>query len=62
MSRRYLLWPVLCALGAVCLLAALAIDLDSRGAKVLMIASAVTFVPGALGTLAWMRYLVGPPQ
>ena len=62
MPRRILFWPVLCGVGAICLIAALAVDLDSGAAKVLMIAAAVCFVPGALGTMAWLRYLVGPPQ
>lgn len=54
--------PLLCAAGAACLFVALAIDLDSSGAKALMAASAICFVPGAFLTLAWVRYRVGPPR
>lgn len=57
-----LLWPLLCGVGALCLIGALLVDLDSTAAKALMVAAAVCFVPGAVGTLAWMRYLLGPPQ
>jgi hypothetical protein len=60
--RRELVGPVLCGLGALCLLAALAVDLDSRPAKVLMLAAAVLFVPGAMVTLAWVRFRLGPPE
>jgi hypothetical protein len=52
----------LCGLGAVALLAALAVDLDSTAAKVLMALSAVCFVPGAFLTLAWVRMRMGPPR
>lgn len=54
--------PVLCAVGAACLLGALAVDLDSTAAKVLMAASAIAFVPGALLTLAFVRRYMGPPR
>ena len=54
--------PVLCGVGAVCLLAALAVDLDSTAAKALMAASAVAFVPGAFLTLAFVRRYMGPPR
>ena len=37
----------MCALGAACMLAALAVDLGSTAAKVLMVAAAVLFMPGA---------------
>ncbi len=53
---------VLCGLSACCLLAALAVDLDSTAAKVLMALAAVLFVPGALLALAWVRLRMGPPQ
>lgn len=51
---------VLCALGGLCLVAGLAVDLDSAAAKILMAASAVLFVPGAILTYAWMRLRVPP--
>jgi len=54
--------PVLCGLGAVCLLGALAVELDSTAAKVLMAAAAVLFVPGAFITLAVVRRIAGPPR
>ena len=50
MRRRDYIGPVLCALGAACMLAALAVDLDSTAAKVLMVAAAVLFIPGAYTT------------
>ena len=52
----------LCGLGAACLLAALAVDLDSTAARVLMLLAAIFFVPGALLTLAWVRLRMGPPR
>jgi len=63
-AKRLFEWSgfVLCGLGAACLLAALAVDLDSNEAKVLMALSAVFFVPGAFLTLAWMRWRMGPPR
>ena len=54
--------PVLCGLGAACLLAALAVELESTAAKVLMVAAAVLFVPGAFITLAVVRRIAGPPR
>jgi hypothetical protein len=42
------------------MLAGLAVDLDSTAAKVLMVAAAALFVPGALVTYAWMRSQVPP--
>jgi uncharacterized membrane protein YjjP (DUF1212 family) len=54
--------PALCALGAACMLAALAVDLDSTLAKALMAAAAVLFVPGAYVTLALVRRITGPPR
>ena len=44
------------------MLAALAVDLDSTAAKVLMAAAAVLFVPGAYVTLALVRRTAGPPR
>lgn len=62
MRRRDYVGPGLCALGAACLLGALAVDLDSTAAKALMAASAVFFVPGAWVTLVMVRRLTGPPN
>lgn len=61
-TRRDYLGPALCALGALCLLGALAVELDSSVAKVLMAAAAVLFVPGAFVTLALVRRVAGPPN
>ena len=61
MKRRDYVGPALCALGAACILAALAVDLDSATAKALMAAAAVLFVPGAYITLALVRRTAGPP-
>jgi uncharacterized membrane protein YjjP (DUF1212 family) len=52
--------PILCAAGAACMFAALAVDLSSTTAKALMVAAAVCFVPGALLTLAFVRRYYGP--
>jgi hypothetical protein len=52
----------MCAAGALCMLAALAVDLDSSAAKALMAAAAVLFVPGAYATLALVRRVAGPPN
>jgi hypothetical protein len=57
-----LIGPVLCGVGAVCMLAALAVDLDSTAAKALMAAAAVAFVPGSWLTLAFVRRYMGPPR
>lgn len=62
MRRRDYVGPALCALGAACMLGALAVDLDSTAAKALMAASAILFVPGALMTLALVRHSAGPPR
>ena len=51
----------LCVLAGLCMVAGLAVDLDSTAAKILMVASAVLFVPGVLLTFVWMRTRVGPP-
>jgi hypothetical protein len=52
----------MCALGAICLLAALSVDLGSTAAKVLMVAAAALFIPGAYTTLIVMRRIAGPPN
>jgi hypothetical protein len=52
----------LCVLAGLCMVAALAVDLDSTEAKALMVASAALFVPGALLTFVWMRVRMGPPR
>jgi len=52
----------LCASGAALLLAALAFEIDSTTAKVLMAAAALFFVPGAFMTLALVRRIAGPPR
>lgn len=62
MRRRDYLGPALCGLGAACLLAAIAVSLDSSAAKVLMAAAAILFVPGAYITLALVRRIAGPPR
>ena len=54
--------PALCGIGALCMLAALAVDLDSTAAKALMAAAAIAFVPGAVLTLAFVRRYMGPPR
>jgi len=53
--RIALIGAALCRAGRLCMLAGLAVDLDSTAAKVLMVAAAALFVPGALVTYAWMR-------
>jgi hypothetical protein len=50
----------LCVLGGLCLVAGLAVDLDSTAAKACMVVAACLFVPGALLTYAWMRARVPP--
>jgi hypothetical protein len=59
--RAGIIGTVLCVLGGLCMIAALAVDLDSTAAKALMVAAAVLFVPGVLLTFVWMRIRVGPP-
>ena len=51
----------LCVLGGLCMVAGLAVDLDSSAAKVFIAAAACLFVPGALLTYVWMRSRI-PPQ
>jgi len=60
--RRDYVGPVMCALGAACLLGALTVDLSSTAAKALMAVAAVLFVPGAYVTLALVRRVAGPPN
>ena len=50
----------LCIVAGLCMVAALAVDLDSTAAKVLMVAAACLFVPGALLTYVWMRIRMPP--
>jgi uncharacterized membrane protein YjjP (DUF1212 family) len=52
----------MCGLGAVCLLAALAVDLGGSTAKALMAGAAALFVPGAFITLTLVRRIAGPPN
>ena len=59
--RAGLIGAALCVLGGLCMIAALAVELDSTSAKVLMAAGAVLFVPGAIVTYVWMRMRM-PPQ
>jgi len=58
--RIGLIGAALCVAAGLCMIAGLAVDLDSAAAKVLMVAAAVLFVPGALVTYAWMRTRVPP--
>jgi hypothetical protein len=51
----------LCILGGVCMVAGLAVDLDSTAAKVFIAVAAGLFVPGVLLTYVWMRVRI-PPQ
>ena len=62
MRGRDYVGPVMCGLGAGCLLAALAVELDSTAAKAFMVTAAVLFVPGAFITLAMVRRIAGPPR
>jgi hypothetical protein len=45
----------LCVVAGVCMIAGLAVELDSTAAKVLMATAAALFVPGALLTYVWLR-------
>ena len=49
----------LCVLAGLCMVAGLAVDLDSTAAKALILASAILFVPGVILTFVWMRIRVG---
>ncbi len=62
MSRWDIVGPVLCALGALSLFAALLVDLDSTEAKVFIAIAGALFVPGALVTLVTVRRRLGPPR
>jgi hypothetical protein len=59
--RPGLIGTGLCILGGLCMIAGLAVDLDSTAAKVFILVAACLFVPGVLITYAWMRARV-PPQ
>ena len=50
----------LCVLAVLCMVAGLAVDLDSSAAKVFIAAAACLFVPGALLTYVWMRQRIPP--
>jgi hypothetical protein len=50
----------LCVLGGLCMIAGLAVDLDSAAAKAFIVAAACLFLPGVLLTYAWMRSRVPP--
>jgi hypothetical protein len=58
--RTGLIGTLLCIAGGLCMLAALAVDLDSTAAKALMVAAALLFVPGALVLYTWMRLRMPP--
>jgi len=58
--RAGLIGAALCAAGGLCMLAGLAVDLDSTEAKALMAAAAALFVPGALVTYVWLRMRMPP--
>jgi len=58
--RLGLIGVALCVAAGLCMVAALAVELDSTAAKVLMVAAACLFVPGALVTYVWMRIRMGP--
>ncbi|HEY7345458.1 MAG TPA: hypothetical protein VH620_07840 [Gaiella sp.] len=58
--RTGIIGAALCALGGLCMVAGLAVELDSTEAKVLMAAAAALFVPGALVTYVWMRSRIPP--
>ena len=51
----------LCVLAGLCMVAGIAVDLDSTAAKVFIVVAACLFVPGALLTYVWMRQRI-PPQ
>lgn len=52
--------PVLCGLAGLCLVAALAVDLDSSAARALIAVGGVLFLPGAILTLVYVRRYYGP--
>jgi len=50
----------LCVLAGLCMVAGVAVDLDSSAAKIFIAAAACLFVPGALLTYVWMRQRIPP--
>jgi hypothetical protein len=52
--------PVLCVAAGLCLVAGLAVDLDSTAARALIAAGGLLFVPGAFLTLVYVRRYYGP--
>ena len=60
--RLGLIGTALCVGGGICMIGALAVDLDSTAAKVLIALATSLFVPGALLTYVWMRLRMGPPR
>jgi hypothetical protein len=58
--RTGLIGFALCAAAGLCMVAALAVELDSTPAKVLMVAATCLFVPGVLLTFVWMRIRMPP--
>jgi len=59
--RAGVIGTTLCILAGLCMVAGLAVDLDSTAAKLFILASAILFVPGVLLTFVWMRIRMGPP-
>ena len=51
----------LCVLAGLCMVAGIAVDLDSTAAKVFIAVAACLFVPGVLLTFVGMRSRI-PPQ
>ena len=54
--------PILCGAAGLCLIAGLAVELDSTPARVLIAAAGMLFLPGAILTLVYVRRHVGPPR
>jgi hypothetical protein len=52
--------PVLCGIAGLCLLAGLAVDLDSTAARALIATGGILFLPGAFLTLVYVRRYYGP--
>lgn len=52
--------PVLCAAAGLCLVAGLAVGVDSGAAKALIATGGVLFLPGAFLTLVYVRRYYGP--
>lgn len=57
-----LVGPILCVVAGGCMVAALAVDLDSRPARILIAIAGSLFVPGAFVTLAAVRLRAGRPR